>query len=343
MDIRELLEEQINALEVNSPDDNSDDIPDETDGEPEELEQDDSPEDEGEDSEDGDAEADDDEAETVSEDELVIDVVENAKLKLPDGTLVDAGKAVLMQADYTRKTQELAEQRKAFENEKSELEAQAGEVFQAYESAREWYETRAAKPSAWIAEIVSESQDPTSTIARAIYDLAQSGILDPQFVESFGIESGEVAERAKASAVTDELAEIKAWKAQQEQEAQRRAAVQQQAQRYEQEWETIKATRGLSFSDKVQELDVKRQLLEFAMENKLGRSLVDAYDLMTVRKPIAVQKQGSPDPAVAAKKRANRAVTPKTAISGNVKKPRKNLSMREAILEAMEEVPARKA
>lgn len=341
MDIREILENQINSLEVDSPDSNSDNIPDETDGETAELNDDASLEDEEVVSGDGDVEVEDDDGEFVSEDELVIEVIENAKLKLPDGTLVDAGKAVLMQADYTRKTQELAEQRKVFETEKSELEQGANEVFQAYEQAREWYETRAAKPSDWVTEIVSESEDPTSVLAKAIYSLSQQGVLDPQFVESFGLESGEVVERAKSATVQDELAEIRAWKTQQESEVQRKTAIQRQTQIYEQQWEEIKSSRGLQFSDKVEELDVKRKLLEFAMENKLGRSLFDAFDLMTVRRPIAVQKQGEPDPVVAAKKRANRAVTAKTAVSGSTKQPKRNLSTREALLEAMESVPSR--
>jgi hypothetical protein len=341
LDIRALLEEQIDSLDVDSPDETSDDIPTETDGEPEELEDGETPEDEEVELEASDAEVEDDEEEIVPDGALVIEVVDNAKLKLPDGTLVDADKAVLMQADYTRKTQELAEQRKSFETEKSELESAAAEVFQAYESAREWYESRAAKPADWVTEIVSESQDPTSVIAKAIYSLAQQGVLDPQFVESFGIEAGEVAERAKTATVTDELAEIRAWKEQQEQQAQRQTAIQQQTQVYEKQWEEIKSSRQLQFADRVEELDVKRQLLEFAMQNKLGRSLIDAYDLMTVRKPIAVQKQVEPDPAVAAKKRANRAVTAKTAVSGSVKKPKRDISTREALLEAMESVATR--
>jgi hypothetical protein len=344
LDIRELIEEQMNLLEVNSPDDNSDDIPTETDGESEELEDEETPEDEAVESEDSDAEVDDDEGEPVAEDELVVEVLENAKLKLPDGTLVDADKAVLMQADYTRKTQELAEQRKAFESEKEQLQGEAAEVMQAYQSAVEWYESRASKPADWVTEIISGTEDPTSTLAKAIYDLAQAGALEKSFVESFGIEQGEVAERAKEATVTDELAEIRAWKRQQEEEQARKQAIAQQADVYERQWEEIKTTRGLEFSDRVEELDVKRHLLQFAMDNKLGRSLVDAFDLMTVRSPISVSKQvPAPDPAVAAKKRANRAVTPKTAVSGNVKKPKKNISTRDALLEAMEEVTSRRA
>lgn len=344
MDIRELIEEQMSALEVESPDDNSDDIPAETDGETEELVEDETPEDEAVESEDSETVVDDDDGEPVAEDELVVEVLENAKLKLPDGTLVDADKAVLMQADYTRKTQELAEQRKSFESEKEKLESEASEVMQAYQSAVEWYESRASRPADWVAEIISSTDDPTSTLAKAIHDLAQAGALEKSFVESFGIEQGEVAERAKNAVVTDELAEIRAWKRQQEEEASRQKAIAQQAQVYEQQWEEIKSTRNLEFSDRVEELDIKRRLLEFAMENKLGRSLIDAFDLMTVRSPINVSKQvPDPDPAVAAKKRANRAVTPKTAVSGNVKKPKKNLSTRDALLEAMEEVATRRA
>jgi hypothetical protein len=275
-----------------------------------------------------DAPEDDDEPDDVP----YIDIVENAKLKLPDGTVVDAKSAVLMQKDYTRKTQEIAEQRKELDAARRELDGAAQEVQAAYENMRGWYEQRAAQPASWIAEIASQSADATATVAQALYTMAQNGLLDPKFVETFGIDAGEVAKVAEGSQVKNELDELKKWRYQQEVQAQQQAAVRNRAVEYEREWEHIKQSKGMEFQSRVQELEVKKELLQFAIQNNLTRSLVDAYDLMTVRKP-RVSSQPGPDPEVAAKKRASRAVTPKSANAGTAKQ-KKVMSTREAALEA---------
>lgn len=280
-------------------------------------------------------ESDDDEAD--AEDASFIDIAEDAKLRLPDGTIVEASKAVLLQADYTRKTQELSEQRKQIEAEKAQVE-QAGQQYQqAYDQMRQWYEARASRPSDWLAEIASQSSDPTSTVAQALVAMAQQGLLDPEFVKTFGIESGEVAQVAKGSQVESELEELKRWRYEQEMSAQRQMQVRERAAVYEREWESIKASKGVQFSDKAQELEAKRELLQFALENNLTRSLTDAYDLMTVRKPKPVSKQSQPDAEVTAKKRASRAVAAKSA-GGTAPKVKKNLTTRDAILASMQEI-----
>jgi len=274
--------------------------------------------------------------ETEESDATVIDVDPSAKLRLPDGTLIDANNAILMQADYTRKTQELAEQRKQFEQERDRFASEADSVVRENQQMRAWYESRASSPSEWIAEIASQSQDPTSTVARSLYELATAGVLDKQFVETFGIETGDVAEIAKSSKIETELQEMKAWRAQQEAEVKRQSEIQQRTKVYEQEWERIKAADSLMFNDVVEESEAKKQLLMFAIENNLGRSLVDAYDIMKVRRgPLVKERATTPDPAVVTKKRASRAVTPKTAVTGTVPR-RRELSTRDAILEAME-------
>lgn len=265
-----------------------------------------------------------------------IDIVENAKLKLPDGTVVDAKSAVLMQSDYTRKTQEIAEQRKELENAQRELDGASREVQTAYEQMRGWYEQRAARPADWIAEIASQSADPTATVAQSLYSMAQAGLLDPKFVETFGIDAGEVAQVAKGSQVQNELEELKQWRNQQEMMAQQQQVVRKRAAEYEREWESIKQSRGVTFANRAEELEIKKELLEFAIKNNVTRSLTDAYDLMTVRKP-KVTPQPGPDPEVAAKKRASRAVTPKSASTGTAN-PKKAVSTREAALAAFEEL-----
>lgn len=302
----------------------------------EETEPEDLPEEAEEESDESDVEPEETEDADEPDDVPYIDIVENAKLKLPDGTVVDAKSAVLMQADYTRKTQELAEQRKEIDAAKGELDSAARQVEQQYNNMREWYEARAARPSDWIAEIASQTGDATATVAQSLYTMAQNGLLDPKFVETFGIEAGEVAEVAKGSQVQSELDELKQWRAQQEQMVQQQAAVKQRAAEYEREWDSIKQSSGLKFTNRADELEAKKELLQFAMQNNLTRSLRDAYDLMTVRKPKPVSQPG-PDPEVAAKKRASRAVTPKSD-SGSAPKQKKKLSTREAALDAFSEI-----
>lgn len=280
-------------------------------------------------------ESDDDEAD--AEDVPYVEVTEDAKLRLPDGTVVDASQAVLLQADYTRKTQELSDQRKQLEAEKQQVESAGQQYEQAYNQMREWYEARASRPSDWLSEIASQTQDPTATVAQALYAMAQQGILDPKFVETFGIESGEIAETAKGSQVESELEELKRWRHEQEMSVQRQAQVKERAAAYEREWESIKESQGIAFDDRSQELEAKRELLQFALENNLTRSLKDAYDLMTVRKPKPVSKEPQPDAEVAAKKRASRAVSAKSS-GGAPKRVKKSLTTRDAILESMQEI-----
>jgi hypothetical protein len=290
-------------------------------------------------------ESDDDEQASEGQGQTVIEIVEGATIRLPDGTTVPAEQAVLLQADYTRKTQELAEQRKAFqarENAVKQLEQQYG---QSYQQMREWYEERAENPSNWIAEIAGQSQDPTSVVASAIYGLAQQGMLDPKFVEAFGIDAREFQEAAKTHRIESEVERLKremrerdAKEESQRSASQRQLLIEQRAAIYEQEWEQIKATKALQFNTPDDEAVAKKQLLQFALENRLSKSLVDAHDLFELRIGRTASKNGSPDPDVAAKKRASRAVTPKTSVSGQHKRANKKLSDREAILEAMEAV-----
>jgi hypothetical protein len=340
MEFREAFEESLAALGIDNLDDNPDDIPV---GTVEETE-DESPEDEADASEEveGSEDGEDGQKPAGSGKTKIIDISEGAELRLPDGTVVPADKAVLMQADYTRKTQELAEQRKQFEAEISEFEQVSAEVNETYENMRAWYETRAANPSGWIAEIASQAEDATATIAKALYDLAQAGVLDKKFVETFGIESGEIAETAQRSKVESEVAQLRrsleereAIELERERLARQQDLVKKRAAVYEHEWEQIKADNALDFSDVADEVNAKRELLQFALENKLGKSLIDAYDLLMVRKSKSGLLKNPQDSEVAAKKRASRAVTPKTSVSAASPR-KKNISDREAILEAME-------
>jgi len=268
---------------------------------------------------------------------IIVDIPDGAVLRLPDGTEVDSEQAVLLQRDYTKKTQQLAEERKNFEQER-------GKVAEAYEQMRGWYEERTKDPTGWVQEIVAGTDDPTATIARALYELANAGKLDAAFVATFGIDAGEVAERAKVSERDRELDELRRKVEQRERTEQDQTRIREQAAVYQSQWDEIKSSHGVNFDSPDAEREAKKELLEFAVQSKLGHSLVDAYDLMLARKgrlnPQSSPTPKVPDPAVAAKKRASRAVTQRSegaAVGGTKARPS---STREAALAAISEFAA---
>jgi len=236
-----------------------------------------------------DAESDDEDTDVADEENRkannaqVLEVPEGAILRLPDGTEVEAEKAVLFQSDYTKKTQQLADERKNLESEKQSFESDRNKIAEAYEQMRNWYDSRAANPSDWVKEIVSESPDPTAAIAKALYDLANEGRLDPEFVKTFGIDSGEVAKKATESKRDSELEQLRKKVEERERTETEQRAIQEQARRYQSEWDSIKASHSLAFEDKGSEVEAKRELLNFALTNKMSHSLKDAYDLMLLR------------------------------------------------------------
>jgi hypothetical protein len=335
MNLNEALEQSFEALGIDL-DGDSDDFQSETGEqveEPEAVE-----EAEGDEPVDAEESDEDTEDEAVEEgrkaDGSVVEVPEGAVLRLPDGTEVEADKAVLFQSDYTKKTQQLAEERKQFEADREK-------IADAYEQMRNWYESRAANPTDWVKEIVSESPDPTAAIAKALYELANEGRLDAEFVKTFGIDAGEVAKRATESKRDSELDELRKKVEDRDRSEAEQRAIREQAQKYQSEWDAIKQSKSLDFSTRDDEIAAKRELLKFAMNNRMAHSLTDAYDLMLLRtgrtgQPEVAKAKSEPDPQVTEKKRASRAVTPKgSATSGQ--RAKRPASVREAALQSLEE------
>lgn len=272
----------------------------------------------------------------------VVKLADGLKVVLPDGTEVDAKDIIAFQSDYTKKTQALAEQRKQFDTEREQ-------IVTAYNQMRDYYEDRVKNPTNWVAEIASQSEKPTAVLAGAIYDLAQQGLLDKEFVEAFGIESGVVASTAKESKTDAELRALREKLERREIEEQERERMQQTVARYQSEWAQIKQDYGLSFDTPDAETAAKRELLTFATERKLTASLVDAYDLLAARKARqsapevkATTAKPEPDPATLEKKRASRAVAQRSSSGGSAPaKKQRPKTTRSAALEALEEYAAR--
>lgn len=343
MNLSEALEQSFQELGLNVEDDTDSFQSDIDESDEVEVAEEEAAEDESVDAESVEEDAD-DEADTEDQttDADVVEVPAGTILRLPDGTEVEADKAVLFQSDYTKKTQQLAEERKQLENDRETFDADRQKVAEAYEQMREWYESRASNPTDWVKEIISEAKDPTATIAKALYELANDGKLDPDFVKTFGIDAGEVATRASQSQRDRELDELRKKVESRERTEAEQKAVAEQARKYQAEWDEIKSTHSLDFDGNDAEVAAKRELLQFALKNRMSHSLKDAYDLMLVRtgrlgQPKAEQVP-SPDPQVTEKKRASRAVTPKSQATGGGKKgvPRPK-STRDAALQAIEE------
>jgi hypothetical protein len=252
----------------------------------------------------------------------------------------------LLQSDYTKKTQQVAEERKKIDKEREELEADRSKVAETYQQMRDWYDQRSADPTSWVQEIVTSSPDPTATIAKALYELAHSGKLDPAFVQTFGIDAGEIAERATQSKQNRELEELRAKVELRERTEQEQARIREMAARYQSEWEKIKVENGLAFDSTADEVEAKRSLFNFATEKRMTHSLSDAYALLRLKSGVTSEPPAPQPPAadgqVTKKKRASRAVTPKSDIAGNIQgNVRKALTTRSAAMQALDEFATR--
>ena len=254
-------------------------------------------------------------AETQPTPENRIEVTDDDVILLPDGSEVNVREAALRQADYTRKTQQLAQERKQVQDKQRELDS-------VLENFEKWYEDRSSNPDRWISEIARSLPDRgvrTQMVARALKELAETGYLEDDFVEMFGLVSGRAAEFAEEPE-QDRVARLEAELASQKREKEIEFRVRQQAAMLQAQWDEIKATYGLEFSSGADEYEAKRETLEFAKANNVP-SLTVAYDAMQARRQTATPRQ--PDAATTEKKRASRAITPKSSAAGQVAPPKK--------------------
>jgi len=244
-----------------------------------------------------------------------IEVTEDDTILLPDGSEVNVRESALRQADYTRKTQQLAAERKQVEEKQQELDTVLGD----FES---WYQDRSANPDRWISEIARSLPDRgvrTQMVARALKELAETGYLEDDFVEMFGLKAGPAAEFAQEPE-EDRVAKLEAELASQKREKEIEVRVRQQAAALQSQWDDIKTAYSLTFTDASQEFEAKRETLEFAKANNVP-SLSVAYDALQARRQTATPRL--PDAATTEKKRASRAITPKSSSAGQVHSQKK--------------------
>jgi hypothetical protein len=254
-------------------------------------------------------------AETPPTPENRIEVTDDDVILLPDGSEVNVRESALRQSDYTRKTQQIAQERKQIQEKQQELDS-------VLENFERWYEDRASNPDRWISEIAKSLPDRgvrTQMVARALKELAETGYLEDDFVEMFGLVAGRAAEFAKEPE-QDRVAKLEAELEAQKREKDIEFRVRQQASVLQNQWDEIKTTYGLEFPSFADEYEAKRETLEFAKTNNVP-SLTVAYDALHARRQTAPPRQ--PDAATTEKKRASRAITPKSSSAGQVAPPKK--------------------
>lgn len=309
-------EPEVDEEEVDEPDEE----PDSEDGEDEVEDDEPEPEDDG---EDGDEE---EEGEDDTEDGDPLAVTDDTVLTLPDGSTTTVKDALLRQADYTRKTQELAEQRK--------------EVDDLYSRMETWYSERATNPVGWLEEITTSTQDPTATVAQAIVNLAKAGKLDPEFVKTFGLESGQIADQAHTSQVGERVDQLEQRIEQERTQAQQEQARQQAVREYQRQYREILDSEGLQFDNLEAENAFKVELAEFARTNQITDLRV-AHDALARQKDrqrqTAEQKEAAKKAKaeVAKRKKKSAAVTPKGSTGT---KASRASSFEESAAEAVEKL-----
>lgn len=231
------------------------------------------------DDEDGDEPSDEDEGGDEQPESVELDT--ESSYTLSDGTEVtgqELADGYLRQADYTRKTQAVAQQRKKLEQRENDI--------------TEWLQQVRENPSNAILEVASASQQPVGTIAGALAadgnatgnaalllrTLADQGQLSQEFIDHFGIEtSGPVSQQADQAAKDDRIEKLEKREQEREQERQRQQIVDQ----YHQQWETIKDTAGLDFANE-DESQAKIELMRYARDRQIP-DLHDAYYSMKAR------------------------------------------------------------
>jgi len=190
-------------------------------------------------------------------------------------------------------------------------------VLQNFES---WYQTRSSNPDKWIVEIASDLPDRgvrTQMIARALRELASSGYLEDDFVETFGLTAGKAAEFAEEKEA-DRIARLEAQLSEQQQSRQAEANIRQRAAVLQAQWDDIKQSYGLQYSNPQDEFEAKKETLSFARENGVANLRV-AFDAMQARRQTAAPRQ--PDAATTQKKRASRAISQKSKAAGQAAPP----------------------
>jgi hypothetical protein len=219
------------------------------------------------------AETDTDESdESDEEDEEPVDdnpVLEETFTVKVDGeevevTVREALEGYQRREDYTRKTQELAEARKAFEGEIQEY-AEVFENVTAFEEA--WEEN----PTGVLARLTAGTDNPTHALVLTIKELAVAGELEKGFLDTFGIDDDLIKEWSRDVELNSLRGQVNKSKAASESEradVEHQRSVQEAIAAYEQAIDDIIDDEGLQLDATGREA-FKREVAGYAAANNL--------------------------------------------------------------------------
>jgi hypothetical protein len=192
--------------------------------------------------------------------------------------------------DYTRKTQELAEARKAFEGEIQEY-AEVFENVTAFEEA--WEEN----PTGVISRLAAGTDNPTHALVLVIKELAVAGELEKDFLQTFGIDDELIqawSRDVELDTLRGKVTKTESRQAEEQAQYEYERSVQQAIAQYEQAIDDIIADEGLKLDAKGREA-FKREVARYAQQN-------DLTNLKAARKAMLFE-EGQKKQAVTAKTR----------------------------------------
>ena len=195
-------------------------------------------------------------------------------------------------------------------------------------------------PVGVISGFLADTDDPTTALAQTIVELAKTGMLDPKFLETFGI-TQEVQDKWQSEGKREsEVSELRRRLDQQDREREERESasladreIRDMLEEYERQWERVVRSNGLSEDD----IDSKIAVLEYARDNTIT-NLEKAYAAWRFEQ-IQAEKAKQP---VSAKKRATGAVSKKSSSKPTASDTKRAGNVEDAAWEAFNELTAGK-
>jgi hypothetical protein len=276
-----------------------------------------------------DTESDADEADDAASTEETFEVkIDGEPVKV---TLKEALAGYQRQADYTRKAQSLATEREAFETQVSQME-------QVLEQVAALDQTWEENPVQVISHFAANTENPTHALALTIKELAAANLLEPQFLEIFGITPEVRAEWAKESEISQlrkkaNAAESTAKSFANEKETE--AAVQQAIAEYERQIDQIIAEEGLSLSSD-DRVAFRVELASYARDNDLT-NLKAAYKAKRYEESKTKKAVVEKTAKLVKEKRATSAAARNSSTASGSAPMSQNADLRSTILAAMKE------
>lgn len=253
---------------------------------------------------------------------------DDTEVTLEDGSTVtvkELREGALRRDDYTRKTQQLAEERKELEQQREKIDRFTA----AFDE----------DPVGVLEKLVSVQEQPTHAVAYLLKNLADNGLLEEEFARTFIPEGGVVRRTADQAQENDRLGKIE----RQLEERQRQEAEQKQREEtlatFEKQWTAAVEKSGLKFESQEQEQELLREVLQYGVDNEIT-NIEAAYAAYAWENnlPRGGEQQPKPQPkSEDKKKKAARAITRRSAGDNRSVRPRP-ASDEEAVREAWDEV-----